>query len=135
MQFKVSHIYREGFTVADALASYGVLNAGYKWWEEIPDFIFRQFGRDLFAATVYRSGRVVFLSCIPSVTGETLLGEALQSFKSAKRSRKFKTARQKVQGHEAQKVQGREAQKVQGREEQKVQGREAERKFKTARQK
>ncbi|KAL6194614.1 hypothetical protein ACLB2K_035695 [Fragaria x ananassa] len=31
LEFKVSHIYREGNTVADALANYGALNAGYSW--------------------------------------------------------------------------------------------------------
>ncbi|KAL6202888.1 hypothetical protein ACLB2K_026592 [Fragaria x ananassa] len=56
MQFKVSHIYRESNKVVDVLANYGALNTGYTWWEEILDFIARQYGKDLSATTVYRFG-------------------------------------------------------------------------------
>lgn len=39
MQFKVSHIYREGSSCADKLASHGVLSKCFSWWDLVPDFI------------------------------------------------------------------------------------------------
>lgn len=39
MQFKVSHIYREGNHVADALANHGTTITGFVWWDSPPLFI------------------------------------------------------------------------------------------------
>ena len=38
MNFKVSHIFREGNQVADCLAKYGVLNPSPMWWSSAPSF-------------------------------------------------------------------------------------------------
>lgn len=39
MQFRVSHVFREGNTCADKLADFGVKNQGYFWWDLPPIFI------------------------------------------------------------------------------------------------
>ncbi|PRQ24992.1 putative RNA-directed DNA polymerase [Rosa chinensis] len=54
IHFKVSHTFREGNTVADALANHGALNEGYSWWDDVPTFIARPYGRDLSSMINYR---------------------------------------------------------------------------------
>ncbi|PRQ19899.1 hypothetical protein RchiOBHm_Chr7g0222341 [Rosa chinensis] len=46
MQFRSSHIFREGKQVADALANYGAASSDLIWWDLAPPFIDRQFQRD-----------------------------------------------------------------------------------------
>ena len=38
MSLVVSHIYREGNQVADALANHGARHSGLQWWPSYPDF-------------------------------------------------------------------------------------------------
>ncbi|XP_062028777.1 uncharacterized protein LOC133744735 [Rosa rugosa] len=54
IHFRVSHTFREGNTVADALANHGALNEGYNWWDDVPTFIARPYGRDLSSMINYR---------------------------------------------------------------------------------
>ena len=39
MQFRCSHIYREGNQAADALANMGLSSTGLTWWDIPPDLI------------------------------------------------------------------------------------------------
>ena len=39
MNFRSSHIFREGNRVADALANYGASLTGLSWWADVPHFI------------------------------------------------------------------------------------------------
>lgn len=52
--FRVSHIFREGNSVADGLANYGANNEGSVWWRRLPSFITAAYGRDLASTPAYR---------------------------------------------------------------------------------
>ncbi|XP_062027735.1 uncharacterized protein LOC133743716 [Rosa rugosa] len=54
IHFRVSHTFREGNTVADALANHGAFNAGYSWWDDLPSFIAGHYGCDLSSMVYYR---------------------------------------------------------------------------------
>ncbi|XP_024172314.1 uncharacterized protein LOC112178392 [Rosa chinensis] len=54
IHFRVSHTFREGNAVADALANHGALNAGYRWWDDLPSFIAGHYGRDQSSMFYYR---------------------------------------------------------------------------------
>ncbi|KAM5575738.1 hypothetical protein ABKV19_014599 [Rosa sericea] len=56
MQFKVSHIYREGNALADKLADFGATNMGSIWYIKVPSFVTGLYGRDLTSGTNYRFG-------------------------------------------------------------------------------
>ncbi|PRQ56778.1 hypothetical protein RchiOBHm_Chr1g0341061 [Rosa chinensis] len=43
-----------GNAVADALANHGALNAGYRWWDDLPSFIVGHYGRDQSSMFYYR---------------------------------------------------------------------------------
>ncbi|KAL6124174.1 hypothetical protein ACLB2K_076689 [Fragaria x ananassa] len=46
MDFRCSHIYREGNQIANALASFGISSSGMTWWNTPPDFIRSLYDRD-----------------------------------------------------------------------------------------
>lgn len=46
MNFHISHVFREGNSVADALANFGAVNPGSHWWDTLPQFLFPSFGHD-----------------------------------------------------------------------------------------
>ena len=52
--FHVSHIFREGNSLADDLANYGASNEGSVWWRSLPCFLANGYGRDLASLTNYR---------------------------------------------------------------------------------
>ena len=54
LYFRVSHIFREGNSLADALANYGASNEGSIWWRSLPRFLANGYGRDLASLTSYR---------------------------------------------------------------------------------
>lgn len=45
--FRISHIFREGNSMADALANYGANTDGSIWWRTLPTFLTTAYGRDL----------------------------------------------------------------------------------------
>ncbi|PRQ35175.1 hypothetical protein RchiOBHm_Chr5g0077151 [Rosa chinensis] len=51
---RVTHTFREGKTIADALANQGALNEGYRWWDDRHTFIAWSYGRDLSSTIYYR---------------------------------------------------------------------------------
>ena len=54
MSFKISHIFREGNHVADALANHGALGSGLIWWDTAPSFILPFCQRDWLGMPNYR---------------------------------------------------------------------------------
>lgn len=54
MAFHVSHVYREGNSVADKLANYGVEHVGSHWWDFIPHFLVVSYGHDISSRATYR---------------------------------------------------------------------------------
>ncbi|KAF1894302.1 hypothetical protein Lal_00004226 [Lupinus albus] len=54
MNFKVSHIYREGNACADSLASFGAFSQMYTWWDDVPGFIFEDFNRNRLGLPTYK---------------------------------------------------------------------------------
>lgn len=54
MKFVVSHVFREGNTCADNLASFGVSSLCNTWWKSPPDFILRDFNQNRFGCISYR---------------------------------------------------------------------------------
>lgn len=46
LSFRISHIYREGNTIADKLANYGAANDGSIWWMVLPGFVCTPYGND-----------------------------------------------------------------------------------------
>ena len=70
MVVRISHIYREGNSVADKLANYGALNDGLHWWNLLPQFLLPSFGHDYSSRVSYR------FSCL-SVRLGLLLGSVL----------------------------------------------------------
>ncbi|XP_019430046.1 PREDICTED: uncharacterized protein LOC109337520, partial [Lupinus angustifolius] len=54
MNFKVSHIYREGNACADSLAKFGISSNTYTWWNSIPTFIHSHFYRNWLGLPNYR---------------------------------------------------------------------------------
>lgn len=54
MSFIVSHIFREGNTCADRLASHGLTIQGFSWWDSIPNFIREDFFRNRFSLPFFR---------------------------------------------------------------------------------
>lgn len=52
--FIASHIYREGNTCADRLASHGLALQGIFWWDSLPDFLRKDFFRNRFSLPFYR---------------------------------------------------------------------------------
>lgn len=54
MNFHISHVFREGNSVADALANYGAVNPGSHWWDTLPQFLVSSFGHDLSSRLSYR---------------------------------------------------------------------------------
>lgn len=54
MNFKVSHIFREGNCCADRLANHGLSILGCKWWDTIPPFLSEPFFRNQFGLPSYR---------------------------------------------------------------------------------
>ncbi|KAK9942940.1 hypothetical protein M0R45_008581 [Rubus argutus] len=50
----ITHIYREGNTVADKLATYGAANEGSIWWMVLPSFLRTLFNTDLESRISYR---------------------------------------------------------------------------------
>lgn len=64
LSFYVSHIFREGNTVADTLANYGAFHFGSHWWDALPPFLAHSYGHDRSSQVPYRS------SCFwSSITG------------------------------------------------------------------
>lgn len=54
LHFRISHIFREGNSVADGLANYGANNEGSVWWLSLPTCLATAFGRDLSSRPAYR---------------------------------------------------------------------------------
>ncbi|KAL6144814.1 hypothetical protein ACLB2K_055504 [Fragaria x ananassa] len=54
MTVKVSHIYREGNSVADCLANFGADNVGVHWWDSCPPCAITAYSRDLAGFLNYR---------------------------------------------------------------------------------
>lgn len=54
MRFRVSHIYREGCSVAHVLANYGSDHLGAHWWDTLPTFLHFSYGHDLSSRLSYR---------------------------------------------------------------------------------
>ena len=54
MNVKVSHIFREGNSVADRLANFGVDNVGVHWWDSCPPCAMTAYSRDLAGYPNYR---------------------------------------------------------------------------------
>ncbi|KAF1895765.1 hypothetical protein Lal_00037881 [Lupinus albus] len=54
MRFRVTHIFREGNTCADRLASFGVSSKMFTLWDAIPRFIFEEFNRNRLGLPNYR---------------------------------------------------------------------------------
>ncbi|KAK9907177.1 hypothetical protein M0R45_002183 [Rubus argutus] len=54
INIRISHIFREGNTIADKLANYGAMNEGSIWWRMLPGFLRPSFGNDLESRTSYR---------------------------------------------------------------------------------
>lgn len=46
MNVRITHIFREGNSVADKLANYGALHDGIHWWDSIPQFLSPSFDHD-----------------------------------------------------------------------------------------
>ena len=46
MDWRVSHIYREGNSLADSFANYGANNIEKEWWSDLPAFAAEKFQRD-----------------------------------------------------------------------------------------
>lgn len=43
INFRISHIYREGNVCVAKLASFGAQSSGYTWWDSPPSFVVQQF--------------------------------------------------------------------------------------------
>lgn len=54
LRFFVSHIYREGNSLADRLANFGASGSGSIWWLSLPTFLYPLYGRDLASMVSYR---------------------------------------------------------------------------------
>ena len=54
MQFRTSHIFREGNHVADALANYGTSSIGFVWWNAAPTLIASHCNEDLLGLPKFR---------------------------------------------------------------------------------
>lgn len=54
MNFRVSHIYKEGNSCAYRLAAYGIYSQCFTWWDLIPDFISEDFFRNRWGLPNYR---------------------------------------------------------------------------------
>ena len=54
INFRVSHIFREGNKVADDLSKFAVNHEAPMWWFEVPDFCKRSYGDDLIGQGGYR---------------------------------------------------------------------------------
>lgn len=54
MNVRITHIYREGNSVADKLANYGALHDGSHWWNSLPQFLLPTFGHDYYSRIAYR---------------------------------------------------------------------------------
>lgn len=54
LNFRVSHVYREGNSVADVLANYGAAHEGSHWWDTLPQFLVFSYGHDASSGTSYR---------------------------------------------------------------------------------
>jgi ribonuclease HI len=54
INIRISHIFREGNTIADKLANYGAVNEGSIWWRMLPGFLRPSFGNDLESRISYR---------------------------------------------------------------------------------
>lgn len=54
MNFYVSHIFREGNTCANKLASFGLTAPGFLWWDTIPPFIREDLFGNRFGLPSYR---------------------------------------------------------------------------------
>ena len=55
MTVRVSHVYREGNAVADALAKYGASNGDF-WWDSLPLFLQSVYGFDASYRVAFRGG-------------------------------------------------------------------------------
>ena len=53
MNFRVSHVFREGNSAADVLANYGADHDGAHWWDALPQFLVSSFGHDLSSRISY----------------------------------------------------------------------------------
>lgn len=54
MHFSVSHVYRDGNSLADQHANYGASHSGSIWWLSLPSFLYPSYGRDLASMISYR---------------------------------------------------------------------------------
>ena len=58
MTFRISHIFREGNSVADGLAKYGADNEGSVWWRTVPRFLISTYGYDLCSGPNFRRASI-----------------------------------------------------------------------------
>ena len=54
LNFRISHIFKEGNSAADSLARFGASHDGWIWWDVLPSFLTSEFGRDINSQPAYR---------------------------------------------------------------------------------
>lgn len=52
---RISHIFREGNGLADALANFDTKNMGIHWWDSVPVFLASKYAKDLASMPNYRT--------------------------------------------------------------------------------